>query len=102
MSNSDNGKPTSLGKITPGQPRNMVEVAEAAKQLYGTGRKFEGVKVICDGMLLLSDGVKRGFMDHDANSKLISELIEQNVKYNDRITALEAAIAELKASRDGA
>lgn len=57
MSNKTNG----LSRLSPGQPKNIPELAAAAKNFYGTGRKMEGINAICDALELLSLGVKRQF-----------------------------------------
>lgn len=74
MSNKTNG----LSRLSPGQPKNIAELAEAAKTFYGTGRKMDGINAICDALELLSLGVKRQFDENEKLSKRVEELEKLN------------------------
>lgn len=83
MSNRLNGAPGESGLTgdePPGPPpRNISDMQNLARKLYGTGKKFEGVGAICDCIILLSNGVRRCLEDNKAMKERIEKL-EQIVK----------------------
>jgi hypothetical protein len=83
----DNG---SMAKLSPGQPKNILEMQELARTLYGTGRKFEGIGALCDCIMLLSAGIKRQFEDNKALTERV-EALEKQLNEKDSNGSQQAA-----------
>ncbi len=70
-------------------PKNIGEMEQLARDLYGTGKKNMAIGAICDCIKLLSAGVRRGISDyHDLESRHV-KLVEESNELKRRLSKLE-------------